>query len=97
MPKVELKEKDDNIIEAGMGHNSLSPKDLKEYCTRIESLIEDRKAINADIKQVLEEADMNGFHKKTLQQMIKFRAMDPDDRREQFELRDAYLAALGLL
>ena len=91
------KEPNDNIIEAGMGHNSLSPIDLKKYCERIEALIEDRKAVNADIKQVLEEADMNGFHKKTIQQMIKYRAMDAEDRRAQFELRDAYLSALGLL
>jgi uncharacterized protein (UPF0335 family) len=87
----------EDIIEAGSGHNSLSPDDLKRYCERIEALIEDRKAINADIKQVLEEADMNGFHKKTLNAVIKIRAMDPDERREQDELRDAYLSALGLL
>ena len=92
MPK-----QDDNIIEAGMGHNSLSPKDLRAYCERIEALIEDRKAINADIKQVLEEADHSGFDKKTIKDVIKIRAMDAEDRQQQFELRDAYLNALGLL
>lgn len=90
-------EKDDNIIEAGEGHNSLNPADLVKYCERIEALVEDRKGINADIKQVLEEADMNGFHKKTIKEMIKYRAMDPEERQQQFDLRDAYLSALGLL
>ena len=85
------------VIEAGMGHNSLSPSELVKYCERIEALIEDRKAVNADIKQVLAEADINGFDKKTIKDMVKIRAMDPEDRQEQFALRDAYLSALGLL
>ena len=79
------------------GHNVLTPGALRSYCERIESLIEDRKAINADIRQVMEEADINGFDKKTLKEMIKIRGMDESDRQEQFELRDAYLSALGLL
>lgn len=88
---------DDNIIEAGFGHNSLSPSDLRSYCERVEALMEQRKAINADIAQVLEEADMNGFHKKTIKEVIKIRAQDPEERRQQDEIRDAYLSALGLL
>ena len=88
---------EDNVIEAGSGHNSLHPEDLKSYCERIEKLIEDRKLISGDIKQVLDEADMNGFDKRTIKDVIKIRAMDPDDRREQAELRDLYLSALGLL
>ena len=95
MPKA--KTPDPNIVEAGMGHNSLSPTALTGFCERIEKLIEDRKDINADIKQVMTEADLEGFDKKTLKEMIKIRAMDPDDRKTQFELRDAYLEALGLL
>lgn len=97
MPKSKKAEPDDNIIEAGTGHNSLSPSDLKKICECIEKLIEDRKAINADIKQVLEAAEENGFDKKTIKDMVKIRAMDSTDRAEQFELRDAYLQALGLL
>lgn len=93
MPKIV----DDNIIEAGSGHNSLSPVELRDYCERIEALMEDRKAINADIAQVLEEADMKGFHKKTIKDVIKIRAQDPEERRQQDEIRDAYLSALGLL
>lgn len=95
MPKA--KAQDNNIIEAGQGHNSLSAKDLANLCERIEKLVEDRKAVNADIKQVLEEADHKGYDKKTIKEMIKIRAMDPEDRQEQFDLRDAYLQALGLL
>lgn len=97
MPKSKKEEPSDDIIEAGMGHNSLSPTDLKKFCEKIEKLIEDRKDVNADIKQVLEEADHSGFDKKMVKEMIKIRAMDAEDRQETFELRDAYLSALGLL
>ena len=97
MPKAKAEEPDDNIIEAGMGHNSLSPSDLRKFCERVEALIEDRKVINADIKQVLEEAEHNGFDKKTVKEMVKIRAMDAEERDEQFALRDAYLSALGLI
>ena len=48
MPKTELES--DDIIEAGRGHNSLSPSDLRSFCERIEKLLEDRKDLNADIK-----------------------------------------------
>ena len=92
-----MSKKDDNIIEAGSGHNSLNPQDLRKYCEEIEALLEQRKDLNADIKHVFETADMNGFHKKTLHYVIKVRAMDQEERREQEELRDAYLSALGLL
>lgn len=97
MPKIQPDEDDDNIVEAGMGHNSLSPGDLRKFCERVEKLVEDRKAVNADIKQVLEEAEHNGFDKKTIKEMVKIRSMDQEDREEQFALRDAYLSALGLL
>ena len=82
---------------ASAGHNSLSAEKLKEFCERIENLIEDRKAVNADIKQVLEEAEHNGYSKKVLKDVIKIRAMDPEDRTEQLDLRDMYLSALGII
>lgn len=88
---------DPNIEEPGQGHNSLSAKDLQKYIERVEACIEQRKDINADIKQILEEADHNGYDKKTIKDVVKIRAMDPDDRKEREELRDAYLSALGLL
>lgn len=93
MPKLA----DDNIIEAGQGHNSLSHVELRNYCERIEALAAQKKELSDEIASVLEEADINGFHKKTIREVIKIRAMDPDKRREQDDLRDAYLVALGLL
>lgn len=79
------------------GHNVVDTKQLREFCERVESLIEDRKEVNSGIKQVLEEAEHVGYDKKTIKEVIKFRAMDAEDRKEQQELTDMYLSALGLL
>lgn len=95
MPKV--KKSDPNIEEAGMGHNSLSPAELKNICERVESLIEERKATNEEIKTIMTEAESKGFDKKTVKEMIKIRSMDADDFKEREDLRDLYLAALGLV
>ena len=81
---------------AGIGHN-LSPEALEAYLKRIEQLIEDRKAVNADIRQVFEEAEMSGFDKKCMKDVLKIRNTDPDERAAFIETRDAYLSALGLL
>lgn len=89
--------KDDNIIEAGEGHNSLNPTDLRNYLEEIEKKLEERKFLNEDIKMILERAEHDGFDKKVIRQIIKIRAMDQEKRKEQEDLRDAYLAALGLL
>jgi uncharacterized protein (UPF0335 family) len=98
MPKPKTQEpEDDNIIEAGVGHNSLSPGALRDYCQRAEKIIEERKVLNADLAQVYAEAEIDGFDKKTVKYCVKVLAMEAEERDEQFQLRDAYLQALGLL
>jgi uncharacterized protein (UPF0335 family) len=81
----------------GAGHNSLSPSQLLSYVEKIEKLVEDRKAVNEDIKTVLEDADNSGYDRKTIREVVKLRAMDPDERQERQELLDIYLRALGML
>lgn len=79
------------------GHNTAVIKSkLEGYIKRVEKLLEDRKAVNDDIKEVMDEAKANGFEKKMLKEMIKLRAMDSDKRTQLEELRDMYIAALGL-
>jgi uncharacterized protein (UPF0335 family) len=85
------------IAETVPGSNALSPKKLSEFCERIESLMEDRKVINEDIKVVLEEAEHLGYDKKTIKKVVKFRGMDKVERDEERALTDMYLEALGLL
>ena len=63
----------------------------------MERLSEEKKALADDIKDVFAEAKGNGFDTKIMRKTIKIRAMDRDKWREEEEILDLYLAALGLL
>lgn len=71
-------------------------KELKRLCERIERLIEERRGINDDIKDVRAEAKANGYDVRTLNLMIKERAMDRHAREEAMALAETYRIALGL-
>jgi len=70
---------------------------LTGYLERIERLIEEKNGLLEDIRDIKREAKGAGFDMKQLNNMIKLRAMDPDKRREEEELRDIYIAALDLI
>lgn len=69
---------------------------LELLISRIERLTEERKAIQSDIADVYTEAASAGYDKKVLRQVVKLRAMRPDERQEMQAVLDAYLAALGM-
>ena len=91
----------------GIGHNSgddeesrpevVSTKSLNQAITKIEKLIDARKAVSDDIKEAKAEAKGKGFDMKTLNEMLKLRAMDSEKRKMAEELRDLYIAALDLI
>ena len=82
----------------GPGHNSgVSGDRLRSFIERIERLREERSALTADIRQVRTEAKAEGFDTKTLNRIIVLREMDSADRREQEELLDLYMTALGMV
>lgn len=70
---------------------------LKSFIERIEKLIEERKGIQDDIKDVFSEAKGVGYDVKTMRKVVQLRAMDPNDRAEQEALLDTYLHALGMV
>jgi uncharacterized protein (UPF0335 family) len=70
---------------------------LKSFIERIERLEEEKAATAADIKEVYSEAKGTGFEVKVMRQIIKLRKMESDARREQEELLDLYMRALGML
>lgn len=84
------------VEEAGLGHNSIAKKDLLAFITRVEKLVEDRKAVSEDIREMFTKIKGSGFDTRTVKEMIKLRAMDTEKRNEQEELRDLYLMACGL-
>lgn len=69
---------------------------LRSFVQRIERLEEEKAALTGDIRDVYAEAKSSGFDTKILRQVIRLRKLDNADRREQEELLDLYMAALGM-
>lgn len=83
-----------------IGHNSINQataQRLLSIIERIERLEEEKKALQADIKDVYTEAKSAGFDAPTIRLIIKRRAEDEAKRQEREALLEAYLAALGPL
>jgi uncharacterized protein (UPF0335 family) len=69
---------------------------LKAFIERIERLEEEKKATSDDIRDVYAEAKGNGFDVKALRTIVRLRKLDTDERREQQEVLDTYMHALGM-
>lgn len=69
---------------------------LKAFIERIERLEEEKKATSDDLRDVYAEAKATGFDTKALRTIVRLRKMDTDERREQQEVLDTYLHALGM-
>ncbi len=69
---------------------------LRSFIERVEKLEEEKKALSDDIKDVYAEAKGNGFDVKILRKIVSMRRQDRDKRREEQEILDLYLAALGM-
>jgi uncharacterized protein (UPF0335 family) len=69
---------------------------LKAFVERIERLEEEKKATSGDIRDVYAEAKGTGFDTKALRTIVRLRKLNTDERREQQEVLDTYLRALGM-
>ena len=76
--------------------NGVSGEILLSYCERIETLEEEKKALQNDIKEIFEEAENRGFDKKALKEVLKRRKMDANDARELDFSVEVYKKALGM-
>jgi uncharacterized protein (UPF0335 family) len=68
---------------------------LRSFVQRIERLEEDRAGLAQDLREVYAEAKGEGFDTKVLRKLIGLRKRDPRQRREEDELLELYLSALG--
>jgi uncharacterized protein (UPF0335 family) len=82
--------------EAGQDAQATDDR-LRLLIERIERLKEERKDISDDIKDVFAEAKAVGYDTKMMREVIRLRAMKPDDRAEMQQILDAYMAALGMV
>lgn len=69
---------------------------LKSFLERIERLEDEKRAMAEDIRDIYAEAKGVGFDTKTMRRVLKLRKMEPDKRREENELLDLYMAAIGM-
>ena len=78
-----------------MSSNTVDAKHLRAFIERIERLEEEKRAIADDIKEVYAEAKGTGYDAKIMRKIISLRRQDRDKRREEEEILDLYLSALG--
>jgi len=78
------------------GSEEVNAGHLRAFIERIERLEEEKKALAEDIKDVYAEAKGNGFDVKIMRKIVSIRKQDREKRREEEEILDLYMAALGI-
>jgi len=76
--------------------DNIAADQLRLLIERAERLIEERKGISDDIRDVFAEAKAVGFDIPTMKWAIKERAIERAKREEQNALRETYAVQLGL-
>ncbi len=79
-----------------MDPNTAEAKHLLSFIERIERLEEDKKQVSEDIKDVYAEAKGTGYDIKIMRKIVTIRKQDKEKRREEEEILELYLAALGM-
>lgn len=74
----------------------ISGNRLKSFIERIEHLEEEKKALAEDIRDVYSEAKSTGFEPKIMRKIVSMRKANLEKRREEQELLDLYMAAIGM-
>jgi uncharacterized protein (UPF0335 family) len=79
-----------------IGHNVAAER-LMSIVERIEKLEDERKNLQADIKDIYTEAKSAGYDVKVLRMLIASRKKDQDEWEAQQALLETYMRALGQL
>lgn len=87
--------KEKSVIQA-IEVGGVSGAKLKNFIERIERLTEEKEGLANDIREVFSEAKGFGFDTKAMRQILKIRAQNTDQRRQQEELVELYKSALGV-
>jgi len=80
-----------------MADDNVAASQLRAFIERIENLEAEKAAVGEDVKSVYAEARGTGFDTKILRQIVKIRAMDENERRENEALLDLYMSSLGMI
>ena len=80
-----------------MSLQASAQKQLLQLIEQIERLEEEKKNLQADIKDKFLEAKAVGFDVKALRTIVRMRKQSKTEREEQESILDVYLHALGML
>lgn len=69
---------------------------LKSFIERVERLEEEKKALAEDVRDIYGEAKATGFDPKIMRKIISLRKTNLEKRREEQELLDLYMSAIGM-
>ena len=76
--------------------SSVSSAELRQFIEKVERLEDEKKAIQDQIKEVMDEAKAQGFDAKIMRIIIRMRKMKKEDLLEEQEILDIYTNALGM-
>lgn len=79
-----------------MAEAPVSDEQLRLFVERIERLLEEKKGIQDDVRDVYLEAKSQGYDPKIMRQIVKLRSMPVHDRKEMEAVLDVYKSALGI-
>lgn len=82
--------------EAVNNPDGVAGQKLKSYIERVERLEEEKRNQLEDIRDVYSEVKSVGFEPKIVRKIIKLRRTNLEKRREDQELLDLYMAAIGM-
>ena len=86
------------MSDAGPGHNSAVPRDqLKSIIERVENREQAKREVAEEIRDIYAEAKGNGYDVKALRTIVRMRAQDSEERREQASVLETYMHALGMI
>ncbi|MDB5597406.1 MAG: hypothetical protein JWM36_4367 [Hyphomicrobiales bacterium] len=75
--------------------NSVDAGHLRAFVERLEHVEEEIRDLNDGKKEIYAEAKGSGYDVKVMRKILSIRRMDRDKRREEEEILELYLAALG--
>lgn len=78
------------------GNSGIDASHLTAFVERLESVNARIKDEQEARKEIKDEAKSMGFSVKAINEVIKLRAMDPNERHEQETTLDVYKIAMGL-
>lgn len=80
----------------GTAEGEISGKRLKSFIERIERLEEEKRTLGEDVRDVYSEAKSTGLEPKIMRKIVALRRANLEKRREEQELLDLYMAAIGM-